>query len=260
MKDQRRFGSGTEFAQHRKFNPGDDIRHIDWNLYARFRSLYVKNFSSEDSQSVHILIDVSKSMDFGSPGKFNSALTLAAGLSLISLRGLDRVSLYLWNTQIRQRLINLRGVPSFPKIVEFLESAEPSRNTTDLMNTCRELIGKKAIPGPIWVISDFYDEDQFEHALSLLCHHRFLPLPIRILDRYETSFHHSGFYTLIDSETEDSKSFIATKSTRREFAEQFDQFSSQLREISKSYNVILHEMMTDLPAEDFLIRLLRDLQ
>ena len=259
-KNVRKLIGGTEFAQHRKYGPGDDIRYIDWKLYARFRSFYVKNFSEEISESIHIMVDVSRSMDFGSPNKFDSAMTLAAGLSLLSLRALDRISIYLWDTQIRRSLINLRGVPSFPKVVEFLESARSTRNSTNLEIACRELISKRIIPGPIWIISDFYDANQFDHALSLLSHHRFLPLPIRVLDRNETSFINTGNYTLIDSETGRTESFSATKSGKKEYAERFERFNSQLCEISRARGVILREMMTDFPTEEFLMRLLRDYQ
>ena len=259
-KNKYRFGHGTEFSQHRKYNPGDDIRYIDWNLYARSQSFYIKSFSTEESQPVYILVDISKSMDFGSPVKFDFAISLSAGLSLLSLRSLDRVSVYLWDTSIRRNLINLRGTLAFPKVINFLESAVSSRNATDLEATCREFLNTKVIPGPIWIISDFYDELAFEHALSLLCNHRFIPLPIRVLNRHETSFNHSGHYTLIDSETGDSQRFLSTKSNKRKFAAQFERLTSQLREISHTHNVILREVMTDHPADDFLIGLLKDYQ
>ncbi len=255
-----RFGEGTEFSQHKKYNPGDDIRYIDWNLYARFQSFYVKTFSPEESQTVYVLIDASRSMDFGSPRKFDCALTLTAGLTLLSLRALDRVSVYLWDTNISRRLINLRGVPSFSKVIKFLESAVPCNRATDLPHSCRELINENTIPGQIWIISDFYDTDQFDEAFSLLEHHRFHPLPIRIIDRSEMLFTHSGICTLIDSESGYSEPFLATKSQKKEYTKRFEQLSIKLRKSAQSHGITLREMMTDNSAEGFIMKLLKDYQ
>ncbi len=259
-KNKHRFGYGSEFSQHRKYNPGDDIRYIDWKLYARSQSFYIKNYSAEESQHVYILADISKSMDFGSPSKLDFAFSLSAGLSLLSLRSLDRVSIFLWDKSIRQNLTNLRGTPAFSKVICFLESTRSSHNATDLVATCRELLNMKTIPGPIWIISDFYDISAFDHALSLLCNHRFLPLPIRVLNRNESTFNHSRHCMLIDSETGNSQLFFPTESNKREYAGQFERLTSQLREISHAHNVIFREATTDHPVEDFLIRLLKDYQ
>ena len=255
-----RFGGGTEFSQHRKYNPGDDIRYIDWNLYARFQSFYVKTFLTEESQTVHVLIDASRSMDFGSPRKFDSALSLAAGLTLLSLRALDRVCVYFWDTSISRRLVNLRGVPSFPKIIRFLESAMPCDRATDLPHSCRDLINENAIPGPIWIISDFYDTDQFDEAFSLLEHHRFHPLPIRIIDRSEISLMQSGFCTLIDSESGYSEPFLATKSQKKEYLKRFERLTLELRKSAQFHGITLRELMTDSSTEGFIMKLLRDFQ
>ena len=256
----QRFGGGTEYSHHRKYNPGDDIRYVDWNLYARSHSFYVKSFSAEESQTVHILIDSSRSMDFGSPKKFDLALNLTAGLSLLSLRALDRVSIYLWNTSIGRRLINLRGLVSIPKVINFLESVVSLDRSTDLPRSCRELIGGNALPGPIWIISDFYDIDQFQEALSLLVYYRFHPLPIRVIDRSEMSFLESGICTIVDSETGHSEPFFATESQKKKYRRQFEQLTLNLNSSARMHGITLREIMTDSSTEGFIVKLLRDFQ
>ncbi len=255
-----RFGTGTEFAHHRKYHPGDDLRYLDWKLYARFRSFYIKNFSAEDSQSVYFFIDASRSMDFGRVNKFNYALTLAAGLSLLSLRALDRVSLCVWDTHLRQSCFNLRGKPSFARGIRFFESQKPNDAKTDLAASCRELIARQVIPGPIWIISDFYDADKFSSALHLLAYHRFLPLPIRVLDRTETKFPYRGEHTLVDSETGVSLQYHAAKGEKTDFEQQFDRLSARLRHLTQCSGFRFWETMTDYSVERFLMDILGDFQ
>ena len=88
------YGSSAEFADFRDYTPGDDLRRIDWNLYARFEKLMLKLFVDERQLHHKIYLDASASMDWGEPNKADVALKLAAALGFLSVQAMDRVSFY----------------------------------------------------------------------------------------------------------------------------------------------------------------------
>src|ERR1041384_248373 len=85
-------GESLEFADHRQYSQGDDLRRIDWNLYGRLEKLFLKLFLAEEDLSVYLLIDASRSMDFGSINKFDYARKVAAAVAYIGISNLDRVT------------------------------------------------------------------------------------------------------------------------------------------------------------------------
>ena len=102
-----RKGASLEFADYRRYTPGDEIRYIDWNVYARHGNLFVKEFTAEENIHVSVLLDISRSMDFG--GKFQAAKELAAALGYIGLANYDTLSLYTFGQEVRPIKKFLRG-------------------------------------------------------------------------------------------------------------------------------------------------------
>src|SRR4051794_22681057 len=86
------FGSGIEFADHREYTAGDDLRYLDWNIYARHGDLLLKRFQEEEDLHVYFLLDCSRSMQFGNPSKFDLARRVTAALAYIALADLDRIA------------------------------------------------------------------------------------------------------------------------------------------------------------------------
>ncbi|MBX3746305.1 MAG: DUF58 domain-containing protein [Verrucomicrobiae bacterium] len=93
-RPSRARGHAVEFADHRDYSPGDDFRHLDWNLYGRLDRLYVKRHEDERENRLHIFLDASASMNFGSPSKFDLARRLAAGVTHVALASHDRVAIH----------------------------------------------------------------------------------------------------------------------------------------------------------------------
>ena len=102
-----RKGASLEFVDYRRYTPGDEIRYIDWNVYARHGTLFIKEFAAEENVHVSILLDVSSSMSFG--GKFRAAQELAAALGYVGLSNYDSVSLYAFGSEARPLKTFLRG-------------------------------------------------------------------------------------------------------------------------------------------------------
>src|SRR5437870_6923992 len=128
MKGERlskRKGQSVEFADYRNYVVGDDLRFLDWNLFARLDRLFIRLFLEEEDLHFYILIDNSLSMDFGTPTKLHYAKQVAAALAFIGLVNLDRVVIEAFNERLTQSMPAARGRRSFWRVLEFLGRLEP---------------------------------------------------------------------------------------------------------------------------------------
>src|SRR6266851_2860927 len=129
MKGERRSkrkGQSVEFADYRNYVIGDDLRFLDWNLFARLERLFIRLFMEEEDLHFYVLLDNSLSMDFGSPTKLHYAKQIAAALGFIGLVNLDRVVIEVFNNRLTQSLPALRGRRSLWRLLDFLEKVEPA--------------------------------------------------------------------------------------------------------------------------------------
>ena len=117
----RRKGRGSEFVDFRPYAVGDDLRFLDWNLYARLERLFVRLFLEEEDLHVHLLIDVSRSMDFGAPTKLLYAKRVAAALGFVGLVNLDRVAVTAFADRAVSHSPPLRGRPSLPRLLNYID-------------------------------------------------------------------------------------------------------------------------------------------
>src|ERR1700722_1520341 len=130
MKGERRSkrkGQSVEFADYRDYVVGDDLRFLDWNLYARLDRLFLRLFMEEEALHFYVLIDNSLSMDFGEPSKLHYAKQVAAALGFIGLVNLDRVVVEAFNDRLTQSLPAVRGRRSLWRLLDFLAQLPPSR-------------------------------------------------------------------------------------------------------------------------------------
>src|SRR2546428_4457036 len=130
MKGERRSkrkGQSVEFADYRNYVIGDDLRFLDWNLFARLERLFIRLFMEEEDLHFYVLIDNSLSMDFGTPSKLHYAKQVAAALGFIGLVNMDRVVAEAFNDRLVQSLPALRGRRSFMRLMGFLDRLEPAR-------------------------------------------------------------------------------------------------------------------------------------
>src|SRR5690606_29435590 len=111
-------GQSVEFADYRNYVVGDDLRRIDWNLYARLDKLFLRLFMEEEDLSVSIVVDTTASMDYGDPGKLLYAKRVAAALGYIGLVHYNRVNLYAFTHTITDEMRGLRGRRPVPRMLE----------------------------------------------------------------------------------------------------------------------------------------------
>jgi uncharacterized protein (DUF58 family) len=159
MKGERRSvrrGQSVEFADYRNYAAGDDLRQLDWNVYARLERLFIKLFVEEEDVTVHVLVDASRSMDFGEPNKLTFARRAAGALAYLGLAHLDRVSVSFLGDGRTSTLRPLRGKARVFEVFRFL--SEPRRERlTGLAAAAREYAGRLRGRGPLILVSDLMD-------------------------------------------------------------------------------------------------------
>ncbi|MDO5566998.1 MAG: DUF58 domain-containing protein, partial [Planctomycetia bacterium] len=177
-----RSGSGIEFSDHRDYVFGDDLRRVDWNVFARLGSLLVKRFQEDDDLTVTFFLDCSRSMNTGQSNKFDYARRVIAALAYIVLCGMDRVELVAYGGKCEDRLWPVRGREQITSVLDFLQGCQASADRSDLSSATHEFIASARRPGMVVVVSDFYEKDGFEHAVDRLCFNHDEPVLIQIHD------------------------------------------------------------------------------
>jgi uncharacterized protein (DUF58 family) len=227
MRGERRStrrGASVEFADFRKYEAGDDFRHVDWSIYARLERLMLRQFVEEEDVRIDILLDQSRSMHFGSPmTKFDFARRAAAALTFLAVSSLDQVGVATFDTAIRLQKRASRGRGHLMAVLSFLESLsvsekhsptsgsaqEPGTGTeedkiypnqrTSLSGVLRNYQKTTSRPGILFVISDFLDEDDFRTEAKLLVQRKFDVNLIQVLADEEVNPEATGDLLMVDS-------------------------------------------------------------
>ncbi len=142
-------GYSVEFAEHREYVPGDEIRHIDWKAYGKFDRYFIKEYEEETNLRAYLLVDASASMDYGSEGlsKFDYSCYLAASLAYLMLRQGDNVGLVTFGAQVQRYIPPRNGVQHMHALASHLEATRP-QGETHLDQVLRELAGKLVLSDP----------------------------------------------------------------------------------------------------------------
>lgn len=183
-------GLSVEFAQHREYSPGDDIRHIDWRVYARSDRYYIKEFEEETNLKCHILLDISESMRYrsGTLSKLDYGATVAASLAYLQLMQKDAVGMYLFDTELR-KVFPPSNKPSYLK--EMLHGVLETRPVakTDVAPIFHRMAEEVKRRGMIILISDlFVNLDDLLRGLEHFRFKRHEVLVFQILDERELTF------------------------------------------------------------------------
>ncbi|MBI2546354.1 DUF58 domain-containing protein [Candidatus Woesearchaeota archaeon] len=255
-KKSTRLGKGLAFADHRIYSPGDDIRNIDWKVYARTDDLYIKNYEEEKNLTVHVLIDSSDSMNFGDKvKKFDYAAMLGIGFAYLAARENEKVQYATFSEKI-EILPAQRGVSQVMNMVYMLNNTKPKgpSNIKDSVFQYKKLIGSRAL---IVLISDFLfkTEDAIE-TLNYLGDHEIKV--IHVLDPLEKELKFEGDYTLRDSETKDNLRVYISQRLRQGYIQKLDEHSRKLQEACIKLGISYHQVTTDTPLFDAFYTILAE--
>ena len=181
------FGASVDFAEHRGYVPGDDIRRVDWRVFARTDKYYIKEFEADSNANFSVLLDVSKSMAFGSRiTKLDYAKTLAACLTYLVSKQRDRVGMVTFDEEIIDHVPpSAKHVDVVLHTIERVQARRPGRLGPPLRKLA-EHFGRR---GMVVVISDFYEEpDEVLDAVSLIRYRGNDVILFHVLDPAEIDF------------------------------------------------------------------------
>ena len=198
-------GFSVEFAEHRQYMPGDEIRYIDWKVYGKSDRYYVKKFEEETNLRTYILLDASGSMNYKydekTLTKFEYGCYLAASLSYLMLKQRDSVGLAVFDTNIRNYIPPRGTAPHLHAIMSVLEKAQPG-NETNISAILHELAKRIVRRGLVIVISDFLDQpSEVLSALKHFRHRKHEVIAFHLLDSAEMTFPFEGPVVFQDMET-----------------------------------------------------------
>jgi len=249
-----RKGASIEFSDYRRYTPGDEIRYIDWNVYARHGSLFVKEFSAEENLHVSVLLDTSRSMEFGD--KFQAAKELAAALGYIGLANYDTVSLYAFGSELRMVKKFLRGKG---RIFELLSSLEALRagGGTNMRAAFKAALPRVRGRSLVLLITDFYDLAGYATAVRELLAQRFEVHLVHLVAKEEAAPTARGRLSLLDLETGRARDVALLPRTIEAYRRRFDLFCSEVEEFSRSHEMPYARVLADDPLDRRVVDVLR---
>ena len=278
-------GFSVEFAEHRQYMPGDDLKFLDWKVYARTGRYYIKRFEEETNLKSYILLDISKSMDFSSSRnkqsneekkgfaklfskskspveETKSYLTkleygsyVAASLAYLMLLQRDAISLTTYDTQI-QNFIHPRATDSNLKLILHGLNNIQSTDKTGTARCLNEIADKVKRRGLVVVISDLFDDQK--EVLSALRHFKYSKnevIVFQILDPVELSFLSGNPVTLKDLETQEemySQPFVIQKAYREAVKEFTETYKNECAKSDIDYIMLSTENSFDKALINYL--------
>lgn len=231
-------GFSVEFADHRKYTPGDNIRDLDWRAWAKSDRFYIKRYEEETNVNAHLLLDVSASMTFRSQGlsKLEYACFLAASLAYLMVRQQDSVGLVVFADGIQKRLPPHSSTLHLNELLRTLETVEPVAET-DIAATFHQLAEMIKRRGLIVILSDLLDEErEVLRALRHFRHRRHEVIIFHILDPAERRFPYSRLTDFIDLET-GSRLQVDPRFVRQDYLKQIEAFINTYRQGATESNI-----------------------
>lgn len=257
QRKTRTVGSGLEFADHRNYSPGDDMRNIDWKVFGRTNKLFLKLFEEEEDLYIYFLLDTSKSMTLGrGPTKWDYAKQCAAALGYIGLSNLDRVSIIPFSSKLDGRMPPTRGKKQIFKIFDFLSAVEPGAQTS-LGDAFKTFVAQNKRRGIAVVISDFYDPTGFEEGLNFLRYHKFSPIVIHLFDERELDPALQGELQLVDCETGDVREVTVTPGLLERYKQVWGKFCDELETYCSKRDILYFRVPVQTPFDELVLRIFR---
>jgi uncharacterized protein (DUF58 family) len=243
-------GYGHEFSSYRPYVRGDSLRHVDWKVWSRTDTWYVKQFEDETNLIGHVFLDASGSMDIGVQNKFQYGRRLAAALAYLMIVQRDAPGLVIWNAR-HMSYLPPRNSKQQIELWEALSQGqtEGSAEVSEELSHLLEGITRRGIAV---VISDFLAED--DEAIELcetLRHHRQEVVAFQILSAEECDLSLVGDVVLVDSETGEER-LVEPNSARKEYQQQLEAWCTKIQKRCWDVGVDYHRLRTDEPVEDGL--------
>jgi uncharacterized protein (DUF58 family) len=259
MKGVRRStkrGQSVEFADYRNYSLGDDLRSLDWNVFARLEKLFVKLFIEEEDVTVHVLLDGSASMDTGAPSKLLFGKRAAAALAYVGLASYDRVNMAVLQGRAARRMPAVRGTGRVFRVLSDLSAVQPHDGPTDLAAAARHYAAQITQRGPLLLISDLFDP-QAERAIAELAGTRCQVAVLHTLSPDELDPPLEGDLTLVDRETRGQVNVTVDLATLDRYKERLSEWQAGLERTCSRRGAAYLPISTTLPLADLVFAELR---
>ena len=246
----RQTGSSAEFSDYREYIPGDDIRRLDWNAYARFDRLFLKLFMEEQESMVTVILDASASM----AAKWIPARSAAEAIGYLALTGGDRLCIQVLKNRRTQRSPLLSGRAAFPLLAGFLDTCIPNGTEGTLTEAVKHTEGLKK--GLCFLVTDGYTDDALKEALNYLQYLKQETAVIQVLSGEELRPEYTGAIRLTDSESGEKQDLLADRAALEAYHDALEDFLKDIRGNCASAEAPYMLLDGDRPFEDSFIPLL----
>ncbi len=263
MRRSRRVGAGLEFADHRDYVPGDDLRYLDWNLYGRLERRALRLYEEDEDLSIEVLVDASASMGMGRPPKLDLALQIGAALAYVGLCNLDRVAVTALGIEAAGPP-PARGKARILPILRFLDALRPPEGTsrssrTSLAATVREFLSRRRgrRRGLVALVSDFYDPAGADAALELVRRHRLEAIAIQISAPDELAPRLRGDVQLCDIETGEARDLTISPRALANYAQRHAALLRQLAGYCRERTIPCFTVSSEQAFDAVVLRMFR---
>lgn len=243
--------SGVEFADHRPYVPGDDVRHVDWKAFARHGQLVLRQFEEERDAFVHVLLDVTGSMSRGAPPKIEVARKLAAGFAYVGVRQFDRARVLPFADDLEEMPLALRGPEDVPELERFLEATEAA-GPTAFAATVQKLSARGTPRGLVVIVSDLMAPEGWEEGfrrLGTMGHEIRL---VRVSCREDEDPTFTGELELRDAETDERVRLRVDKGLLERYRREVRAHVEACRDACRRAGGRYVEVSVEMPAEAML--------
>lgn len=248
-------GYSVEFSSHRRYGPGDDLRHVNWKLFARNRKLYVKEFDAETNLNLYMFVDASRSMQCKIDGvmtKYEYAATLSAAMASLAMKQRDAVALGLMDDGITSYLDPSAKPGRWEECLQML-AASPEAQTTALGKSLEQAASLAKHRGIVVIFSDLIDDiDGIQKGLQQLRHRGHEVIVFHLLDPCERYLVGSGRVKIVDMESP-AELTTDVESIRKNYLKKINDWCRQLEDICLHQGVDRLEITTDQPPSQALV-------
>ncbi|MFZ9088850.1 MAG: DUF58 domain-containing protein [Planctomycetaceae bacterium] len=255
-------GFSVEFSEHRRYEPGDDPRDIDWQVYARTDRIYIKRYQAETNITGYLLMDLSRSMGYTwrqNLTKFDYAICLAAAISYLMIHQQDPVGLMTFDEKLRASLPARSRRSHLADILAVLQQCKPSGSSLIAENLRRaaSMIRHRSL---MMIMSDLLDDpDEILQAVRALRFRGHDVILFHILDEAEVTFPFTGSVDLLEPESDDNE-IVDASSVRADYLQALDDLRTQYRTTCQSIGADYVPLDTSMPFDTALVEYLSQRQ
>jgi uncharacterized protein (DUF58 family) len=250
-------GFSVEFAEHREYAPGDDLKHLDWKVFARTDRLYVKEYELETNLRSYILLDTSESMDYrsGETSKLELACFVAASMAYLVLRQQDSAGVVCFDKEVRQFVPPSSSMGHMSTVLGVLAQTA-AREKTDIGGVFNALAERFRNRSLVIVVSDLFDRpDAILKALQHFRHKRHDVIVFHVLDEYELTFPFQRM-TLFEGLEEYPKLLVDPRALRKAYLEEVEGFCETIRKGCVRQSIDYVRISTGQPLDFVLAKYL----